>query len=319
MRGRGLHHHGAGHAETRDAEADAAVPGVCHQAGSPAASLSRSTQNVVALQHHLIGAQRERARRRLHGAGLHVEGAEMQAALDDVVLEDAVGEACRGVGAFVVGDVELARRDCRRRAFCRRPRTPSPSPARSRTARRPGRHYPPWVSPHLRPGRCGPSFALRHKTARRLRSSAALIARGGISFQFLSPARVDDREPIARQNVAPMPGTMPPMSRKRHQSACRRRAAAERIVRNRRGPPSGSATCKRSFGALVAIDHVSVDIEPGEFFIIVGPSGCGKTTLLRILAGLETATAGTIEIDTPAAPTGRKIPWCSRASRSSPG
>jgi NitT/TauT family transport system ATP-binding protein len=56
---------------------------------------------------------------------------------------------------------------------------------------------------------------------------------------------------------------------------------------------------QKSFGTLVAIDHVSVDIEPGEFFVIVGPSGCGKTTLLRILAGLETATAGTIETDTP--------------------
>ena len=32
---------------------------------------------------------------------------------------------------------------------------------------------------------------------------------------------------------------------------------------------------QKSFGALVAIDHVSVDIEPGEFFVIVGPSGCG--------------------------------------------
>src|ERR1700726_2839947 len=53
----------------------------------------------------------------------------------------------------------------------------------------------------------------------------------------------------------------------------------------------------KSFGRLGAIDHVSVDIEPGEFFVIVGPSGCGKTTLLRILAGLETATAGTIETD----------------------
>jgi NitT/TauT family transport system ATP-binding protein len=56
----------------------------------------------------------------------------------------------------------------------------------------------------------------------------------------------------------------------------------------------------KTFGTLVAIDGVSVDIEPGEFFMIVGPSGCGKTTLLRILAGLETATSGTIEIDTPA-------------------
>jgi NitT/TauT family transport system ATP-binding protein len=56
----------------------------------------------------------------------------------------------------------------------------------------------------------------------------------------------------------------------------------------------------KTFGELVAVDHVSVDIAPGEFFMIVGPSGCGKTTLLRILAGLESASSGTIEIDVPA-------------------
>jgi NitT/TauT family transport system ATP-binding protein len=56
----------------------------------------------------------------------------------------------------------------------------------------------------------------------------------------------------------------------------------------------------KTFGDLTAIDHVSLDIEPGEFFMIVGPSGCGKTTLLRILAGLETATSGEIETDIPA-------------------
>ncbi|HEY2134400.1 MAG TPA: ABC transporter ATP-binding protein [Xanthobacteraceae bacterium] len=56
----------------------------------------------------------------------------------------------------------------------------------------------------------------------------------------------------------------------------------------------------KTFGTLVAVDHVSLDIAPGEFFMIVGPSGCGKTTLLRILAGLENATSGTIEIDVPA-------------------
>ena len=56
---------------------------------------------------------------------------------------------------------------------------------------------------------------------------------------------------------------------------------------------------RKMFGQLIAIDGVSVDIAHGEFFMIVGPSGCGKTTLLRILAGLESVTSGTIEIATP--------------------
>src|ERR1700732_5087640 len=67
--------------------------------------------------------------------------------------------------------------------------------------------------------------------------------------------------------------------------------------------PQRAAICIRElykdFGGLIAIDGVSVDIAQGEFFMSVGPSGCGKTTLLRILAGLETVTAGTIEIETP--------------------
>jgi len=55
----------------------------------------------------------------------------------------------------------------------------------------------------------------------------------------------------------------------------------------------------KTFGALTAVDNVSVDIRSGEFFMIVGPSGCGKTTLLRILAGLDAATAGSVEIAAP--------------------
>jgi NitT/TauT family transport system ATP-binding protein len=49
-------------------------------------------------------------------------------------------------------------------------------------------------------------------------------------------------------------------------------------------------------GPLTAIEEVTLDIEPGAFFVIVGPSGCGKTTLLRMTAGLETPTRGTITI-----------------------
>ncbi len=49
----------------------------------------------------------------------------------------------------------------------------------------------------------------------------------------------------------------------------------------------------RPVQALAGID---LDIRAGEFFCIVGPSGCGKTTMLRILAGLETKTDGSIEV-----------------------
>ena len=47
---------------------------------------------------------------------------------------------------------------------------------------------------------------------------------------------------------------------------------------------------------FTAIDDVSLEIQAGTFFMIVGPSGCGKTTLLRILAGLETASCGSAEV-----------------------
>jgi NitT/TauT family transport system ATP-binding protein len=51
---------------------------------------------------------------------------------------------------------------------------------------------------------------------------------------------------------------------------------------------------------MTALDNVSLDIAEGCFFMIVGPSGCGKTTLLRILANLETATSGSVEVSAPA-------------------
>jgi NitT/TauT family transport system ATP-binding protein len=48
---------------------------------------------------------------------------------------------------------------------------------------------------------------------------------------------------------------------------------------------------------VVAIENIDLTVRPGEFLCIVGPSGCGKSTFLRLLAGLERASAGEIQID----------------------
>jgi putrescine transport system ATP-binding protein len=53
----------------------------------------------------------------------------------------------------------------------------------------------------------------------------------------------------------------------------------------------------KKFGAVRAVDRLSLDIKAGEFFALLGPSGCGKTTLLRMLAGFETPDQGRILLD----------------------
>jgi spermidine/putrescine transport system ATP-binding protein len=53
----------------------------------------------------------------------------------------------------------------------------------------------------------------------------------------------------------------------------------------------------RRFGALTAVDDVTLSIEAGEFFTLLGPSGCGKTTLLRMIAGFDLPDAGQILLD----------------------
>ncbi len=53
----------------------------------------------------------------------------------------------------------------------------------------------------------------------------------------------------------------------------------------------------KKFGDFVAVDNVNLTIRQGEIFCLLGGSGCGKTTLLRMLAGFETPTTGTIFID----------------------
>jgi energy-coupling factor transporter ATP-binding protein EcfA2 len=51
---------------------------------------------------------------------------------------------------------------------------------------------------------------------------------------------------------------------------------------------------EKRFGAVRAVDGVTIDVYPGEFFSLLGPSGCGKTTTLRMIGGFESPTAGRI-------------------------
>src|SRR5512145_2250626 len=53
----------------------------------------------------------------------------------------------------------------------------------------------------------------------------------------------------------------------------------------------------KAFGDMRVVDDLSLQIDDGEFVVLLGPSGCGKTTTLRMLAGLETVTSGDILID----------------------
>ncbi|HML09883.1 MAG TPA: ABC transporter ATP-binding protein [Stellaceae bacterium] len=53
----------------------------------------------------------------------------------------------------------------------------------------------------------------------------------------------------------------------------------------------------KNFGAVTAVDRVSLSVEHGELFALLGPSGCGKTTLLRLVAGFELPDSGRIAID----------------------
>ena len=67
----------------------------------------------------------------------------------------------------------------------------------------------------------------------------------------------------------------------------------------------------KRFGKVVALDRLSLTVEPGEFLVLLGPSGCGKTTLLRSLAGLETPDEGEISIGGDvvfSAPRGISVP-----------
>ena len=71
-----------------------------------------------------------------------------------------------------------------------------------------------------------------------------------------------------------------------------------------RGAPTSDAPVaveldgvRKRYGETTAVDGVDLAVREGEFFTLVGPSGCGKTTLLRLVAGFESPTAGTVRFD----------------------
>jgi spermidine/putrescine transport system ATP-binding protein len=59
----------------------------------------------------------------------------------------------------------------------------------------------------------------------------------------------------------------------------------------------------KRFGDIVAVDHIDLEVQDGEFFSLLGPSGCGKTTTLRMIGGFEQPTSGLIELQ------GRDVTW----------
>ncbi|WP_119165666.1 ABC transporter ATP-binding protein [Algihabitans albus] len=86
-------------------------------------------------------------------------------------------------------------------------------------------------------------------------------------------------------------------------------APADAALRSDLPPALALEAVSHRFGAVLAVDDLSLDLEPGELVCLLGPSGCGKTTALRLAAGLEELQQGRIAMDGHAvAEPGRGVP-----------
>ncbi len=91
----------------------------------------------------------------------------------------------------------------------------------------------------------------------------------------------------------------PPIAADAHRVGASLTAASEPVAGTSRRPTLAPAEIRlidlqKRFGDVRAVDGVSIDVRPGEFFSLLGPSGCGKTTTLRMIGGFELPTGGRI-------------------------
>ena len=72
---------------------------------------------------------------------------------------------------------------------------------------------------------------------------------------------------------------------------------AHRPAKGASGSSTSSRCTARTTAGVLAVDHCTFDVPPGEITVVVGPSGCGKTTLLNAIAGFHSLSSGSIYLD----------------------